>query len=71
MHLPRHTSCGHNKSSAIQCFECGGTVKICEEIIFNFYMGLLHVIHKNFAASLLIYKVTADRENFAVKEFRG
>ena len=42
-----------------------------EEIIFNFYMGLLHVIHKNFAASLLIYKVTADRENFAVKEFRG
>ena len=31
------------ESSAVRHFKCGNAIKICNGIIFNFYMGLLHV----------------------------
>ena len=37
-----------NGSSALQRFECGNALEICNGIMFDFYLGLPHVIIKMF-----------------------
>ena len=37
-----HTSSAHNRSSALQWFECGNAVETHNAIIFHFYLGLPH-----------------------------
>ena len=41
-----------NGSTALQHFECGKTVEICNGIMFDFYLGLPHCEKKN---DLLLY----------------
>ena len=33
---------GLNRSSVLQCFECGIVIEICNGTTFNFYLGLPH-----------------------------
>ena len=45
--LRSHMSPALNGSSALQCFECGNVVEICNGTMFDFYPRLPHIYHVN------------------------
>ena len=40
-----HMSPALNQSSALERFECGNAIKICNGIMFDFYPGLPHMVN--------------------------
>ena len=48
-----------NGSTALQRFERGNTVKICNGIMFDFYPGRPH-LHSPHTALLLSFKITTN-----------
>ena len=44
-------SLAFNRSTALQRFECGNVVEICNERMFNFYLGLSQIGFSAYQAS--------------------
>ena len=48
-----------NRSSALQCFKCGNTIKICNRVRFDFYPGLPRVPNIKLTQCLTITEVNS------------